>query len=226
MFVYTANGFTDGAEPNQQQRVLQEGGQPLYRAAVHLHHRRLLLPLSICACVRMAAHGEVCVSLDGGAPVLPKPRAAIGSCRDAHQGLAFSAGDQELGRELLEFVEPMNLFDHHRFQRRRIGFPKRAERHRRKSWLPRPRPPAGLRANRRSRYQALPRRNPPTSSFWWQCLQRLHGGREPWVRAMAATLFALSRLRDKDLLSGVEYSRLGLGLRIPAAPRASPAILR
>ncbi|HUS06095.1 MAG TPA: hypothetical protein VMZ52_07365, partial [Bryobacteraceae bacterium] len=43
--------------------------------------------------------------------------------------------------------------------------------------------------------------------FLVQCLQRLHGGREPWVRH-GGTLLALTRLRDKDFLSNVEYSRL------------------
>jgi glutamate-ammonia-ligase adenylyltransferase len=43
--------------------------------------------------------------------------------------------------------------------------------------------------------------------FLVQCLQRLHGGREPWVRN-AGTLLALSRLRDKELLSTGEYARL------------------
>jgi [glutamine synthetase] adenylyltransferase / [glutamine synthetase]-adenylyl-L-tyrosine phosphorylase len=38
-------------------------------------------------------------------------------------------------------------------------------------------------------------------------LQRLHGGREPWVRH-GGTMLALSRLRDKELLSAIEYSRL------------------
>src|SRR5262249_60946495 len=40
-----------------------------------------------------------------------------------------------------------------------------------------------------------------------QCLQRLHGGREPWVRH-GGTLMALFRLRDKNLLSDMEFSRL------------------
>jgi glutamate-ammonia-ligase adenylyltransferase len=40
-----------------------------------------------------------------------------------------------------------------------------------------------------------------------QCLQRLHGGREAWVRH-GGTMFALFRLRDKGLLSGAEYARL------------------
>src|SRR6201999_166130 len=43
--------------------------------------------------------------------------------------------------------------------------------------------------------------------FLVQCLQRLHGGRERWVRH-GGTLLALSRLQDKDLLSPAEYSRL------------------
>jgi len=43
--------------------------------------------------------------------------------------------------------------------------------------------------------------------FLVQCLQRLHGGREPWVRR-GGTLQALSRLHDKQLLSPSEYSRL------------------
>jgi [glutamine synthetase] adenylyltransferase / [glutamine synthetase]-adenylyl-L-tyrosine phosphorylase len=43
--------------------------------------------------------------------------------------------------------------------------------------------------------------------FLVQCLQRLHGGRDMWVRHRG-TLFALRRLCDKDLLSEAEYSRL------------------
>lgn len=43
--------------------------------------------------------------------------------------------------------------------------------------------------------------------FLVQCLQRVHGGRAAWLRN-SATLLALVRLRDKDLLSDSEYSRL------------------
>ncbi len=43
--------------------------------------------------------------------------------------------------------------------------------------------------------------------FLVQCLQRVHGGRAAWLRN-SATLMALVRLRDKDLLSDSEYSRL------------------
>src|SRR6185312_9120453 len=43
--------------------------------------------------------------------------------------------------------------------------------------------------------------------FLVQCLQRLHGGREQWVRH-GGTMFALFRLRDKGYLSDYEYARL------------------
>ncbi len=43
--------------------------------------------------------------------------------------------------------------------------------------------------------------------FLVQCLQRLHGGRVPWLRH-GGTMLALSRLSDKDLLSAAEYGRL------------------
>jgi glutamate-ammonia-ligase adenylyltransferase len=48
--------------------------------------------------------------------------------------------------------------------------------------------------------------------FLVQCLQRLHGGREPWVRH-GGTLLALSRLLDKALLSSGEYGRLAPAYR-------------
>ena len=43
--------------------------------------------------------------------------------------------------------------------------------------------------------------------FVVQCLQRLYGGAEPWVRH-GGTLPALSRLHDKGFLSETEYGRL------------------
>ncbi len=43
--------------------------------------------------------------------------------------------------------------------------------------------------------------------FLVQCLQRLHGGREQWVRH-GGTMLAMFRLRDKGLLSAGEHARL------------------
>ena len=45
--------------------------------------------------------------------------------------------------------------------------------------------------------------------FLVQCLQRLHGGREPWVRH-GGTLLALSRLHDKSLISTDQFHSLSL----------------
>lgn len=43
--------------------------------------------------------------------------------------------------------------------------------------------------------------------FLTQCLQRLHGGRDPWVRS-GGTLLALRKLNDKGLLSDKDYASL------------------
>ncbi len=43
--------------------------------------------------------------------------------------------------------------------------------------------------------------------FMVQCLQRLHGGRDTWLRS-GGTLFALHRLRDKGYLSMPDYAQL------------------
>lgn len=43
--------------------------------------------------------------------------------------------------------------------------------------------------------------------FLVQCLQRLHGGRERWVRT-TGTMIGLARLHDKGLISGSEYEAL------------------
>ena len=73
--------------------------------------------------------------------------------------------------------------------------------HRRKGW----------RAKRTRRARPLDIKLTPGGirdiEFLVQCLQRLHGGREPWVRH-GGTMLALFRLRDKGLLSDAEYARL------------------
>ncbi len=47
--------------------------------------------------------------------------------------------------------------------------------------------------------------------FLAQCLQRVHGGADPWLAAPAAasTLVALQRLHDKGHLTGHDFNRLG-----------------
>ena len=43
--------------------------------------------------------------------------------------------------------------------------------------------------------------------FLAQCLQRVHGGREPWLRSRG-TLFALQKLHDKNHISGRDFQEL------------------
>jgi glutamate-ammonia-ligase adenylyltransferase len=140
--------------------------------------------------------GEVCISLDGAREYYRK------RARDWELQMLIkarvSAGDRRLGRELLEFVEPMiysTTLDFRALEavsetRERIG-EKLSARRGRSAGLDIKLAPGGIR----------------DIEFLVQCLQRLHGGRDPWVRH-GGTLLALGRLRDKDLLSDFEYWRL------------------
>ena len=59
--------------------------------------------------------------------------------------------------------------------------------------------------------------------FLVQCLQRLHGGREPWVRH-GGTLLALTRLNDKNLhLCGGVLAPRGR-ISVPAPSRTPVAV--
>src|SRR5947209_11215343 len=109
-----------------------------------------------------------------------------------------AAGDREPGRELLETVEPLTYSTTLDFSaieavsvtRERIS-EKLSQR----------------RGSRSSFDVKLARGGIRDIEFLVQCLQRLHGGRVPWVRH-GGTMFALGRLRDKGLLSDSEYARL------------------
>ena len=109
-----------------------------------------------------------------------------------------SAGDRRLGQSLLEFVEPkiysttldFSAVESMSATRLRISEKLAA----RKGWQ------AGFDIK-------LARGGIRDIEFLVQCLQRLHGGRESWVRH-GGSMLALFRLRDKDLLSGKEYSKL------------------
>ena len=109
-----------------------------------------------------------------------------------------AAGDPEAGRELLQTVEPLiysTTLDFSAVEavsatRERIS-EKLSKRRLGKSAFDVKLAPGGIR----------------DIEFLVQCLQRLHGGRVPWVRH-GGTMLALSRLSDKDLLSAAEYGRL------------------
>ncbi len=200
MFVYTANGFTDGPEPISNKEF--------YKKVANRYIELLSTYTAEGFCYRVdlrlrpdGRHGEVCSSLEG-AQQYYKTRA-----RDWELQMLIkarvSAGEHKLGRELLDFVEPIIYSTTTDFRavesmseaRERIS-EKLAARSRKR----------GSPANAGLDIKLCPG-GIRDIEFLVQCLQRLHGGREPWVRH-GGTLFALSRLRDKGLLSGVEYSRL------------------
>ncbi|HTM49436.1 MAG TPA: hypothetical protein VL285_12165 [Bryobacteraceae bacterium] len=200
MFIYTAQGHTDGPEP--------VSNKEFFKKVANRYTELLSTYTAEGFCYRVdlrlrpdGRHGEVCISLEGAREYY-RTRG-----RDWELQMLIkarvSAGDRELGRELLDFVEPLIYSTTTDFRavesvsetRERIS-EKLASRPRKasapaNSGLDIKLCPGGIR----------------DIEFLVQCLQRLHGGREPWVRH-GGTRLALFRLRGKDLLSAAEYSRL------------------
>lgn len=139
--------------------------------------------------------GEISISLDG-AKKYYQDRA-----RDWELQMLIkarvAAGDSEPGRQLLAFVEPLIYSTTLDFSAVESVSATRVRIHEKVAAR---RPASGSDIK-------LARGGIRDIEFLVQCLQRLHGGREPWVRH-GGTLLALFRLRDKDLLSPAEYSRL------------------
>ena len=144
-------------------------------------------------------YGEVCHSLEGAKQYY----ASRG--RDWELQMLIkarvAAGDPGPGRDLLNFVEPLIYKTTTDFRTVEAVSETRARVHEKQH----------LEVQRRGRPTGadvkLARGGIRDIEFLVQCLQRLHGGRDPWVRH-GGTLLALSRLRDKELLSPPEYARL------------------
>jgi glutamate-ammonia-ligase adenylyltransferase len=195
MFVYGGAGETDGREPitnkefykkvaNQYTDLLSsytEDGQ-CYRVDLRLRPDGTL--------------GEICASLQGAREYYQQ------RARDWEKQMLIkarvAAGEREPGTALLDFVEPLIYQSSLDFRaveavsetRQRIREKVAARRHS-ANGLDIKLASGGIR----------------DIEFLVQCLQRLHGGRDAWVRH-GGTMLALFRLRDKGLLSGPEYSRL------------------
>lgn len=143
--------------------------------------------------------GEICHSLEGAKQYYAS------RARDWELQMLIkarvAAGDSRPGRELLDFVEPLIYKTTTDFRTVEAVSETRARIHE-KLRLDKQRAtkPSGADVK-------LAKGGIRDIEFLVQCLQRLHGGREPWVRH-GGTLLALSRLRDKELLSPLEYARL------------------
>src|SRR5579862_9121663 len=194
MFVYSANGETTGPDPITNKEFFKK---------VANQYTELLSTYSADgSCYRVDLRlrpdgrlGEVCISLEG-AQHYYQERARDWEKQMLIKGRAC-AGDLALGRDLLEFVEPL-IYSSTLDFRAVEAVSEARERISEKLAAKRGHPgvdvklmPGGIR----------------DIEFLVQCLQRLHGGRETWVRH-GGTLFALSRVHDKNLLSASEYARL------------------
>jgi len=195
MFVYSGPGETDGANPITNKEF--------YKKVANQYTALLSSYTSEGQCYRVDLRlrpdgtlGEICISLDG-ARAYYEQRA-----RDWEKQMLIkarvSAGEPEPGTALLDFVEPLIYQSSLDFRaveavsetRQRIS-EKVAAKRGLGGGLDIKLTPGGIR----------------DIEFLVQCLQRLHGGRDSWVRH-GGTLLALFRLRDKGLLSGPEYARL------------------
>jgi glutamate-ammonia-ligase adenylyltransferase len=107
-----------------------------------------------------------------------------------------AAGSRSLGRRFLDSVEPLIYKTTTDFS----AVESVAETRERIHEKLRRRAPAGLDIK-------LTRGGIRDIEFLVQCLQRLYGGRDPWVRH-GGTLFAMHRLRDKGYLGARDFARL------------------
>jgi glutamate-ammonia-ligase adenylyltransferase len=205
MFVYSEPGQTDGPERITNKEFFKRAANQLtgllstytgegmcYRVDLRLRPDGSL--------------GEVCISLDGARKYY-KTRA-----RDWELQMLIkarvAAGHRPTGRALLEFIEPLTYSSTLDFSaveqlsltRERLNEKLAARQLKR-----------GIHTKIRERGNVidvkLERGGIRDIEFVVQCLQRLYGGAEPWVRH-GGTLLALARLQDKGFLSGAEYGRL------------------
>jgi glutamate-ammonia-ligase adenylyltransferase len=139
-------------------------------------------------------YGEICPSLDGAKHYYSSRG------RDWELQMLIkarvAAGDPRPGRELLEFVDPLIYRTSTDFRAIEAVSEARTRIHEKQR-----------RGKQGGVDVKLAKGGIRDIEFLVQCLQRLYGGREPWVRH-GGTLLALSRLHDKELLSPLEYSRL------------------
>ena len=204
MFVYSEPGYTDGAE--------QISNKEFFKRAANQLTELLSTYTSEGLCYRVdlrlrpdGSLGEACISLDGARKYYAE------RARDWELQMLIkarvAAGNQATGRALLDFVEPLiysttldfSAVEELSLTRERLDEKLAARQARR-----------GLATRIRERTSIdvkLERGGIRDIEFLVQCLQRLYGGSDPWVRH-GGTMLALSRLQAKDFLSGAEYGQL------------------
>jgi glutamate-ammonia-ligase adenylyltransferase len=194
MFVYDGPGRTDGPAPLSNSEFYHK----LATQLAHLLGTYTPAGITYRVDLRLRPDGRQ------GEPALPLAAARAyyeKRARDWELQMLIkarvAAGDPAPGRSLLDGVQPLIYASS-------LDFPAiermTETRERLNEKLGARRPGAGIDVK-------LNRGGIRDIEFLVQCLQRLHGGRDAWVRN-SSTLLALLRLRDKDFLSDTEYSRL------------------
>jgi [glutamine synthetase] adenylyltransferase / [glutamine synthetase]-adenylyl-L-tyrosine phosphorylase len=204
MFVYSEPGYTDGIEPITNKEFFKRAANQLTELLSTYTAEGLCYRVDL----RLrpdGSLGEVCLSLDGARKYYAE------RARDWELQMLIkarvAAGDEATGRALLDFVEPriysttldFSAVEQLSLTRGRLNEKLVA---RKAKW--------GLATRIRERTAIdvkLERGGIRDIEFLVQCLQRLYGGAEPWVRH-GGTMLALARLQDKGFLSGAEYGRL------------------
>lgn len=122
--------------------------------------------------------------------------------RQALIKIRYCAGDQRLAREFIRSVQPYVYTERLNFAAIDTALLSREKmRARRKSGL-------SSRENERAVMDVkLDRGGIRDIEFLVQCLQRVYGGSEPWLRS-GGTLFSLQKLHDKGHISGKEFHEL------------------
>ncbi len=195
MFVYSDNGETAGS-----QRI---SNKEFFKKVANQFTNLLSTYTAAGLCYRVDLRlrpegtlGDVCISLAAAKEYYSK-RARDWELQMLIKARA-AAGDERLGQALLDVIEPSiysTTLDFSTIEAMSATRERMSEKLARK------------RLNKDGLDVKLARGGIRDIEFLVQCLQRLHGGREPWVRH-GGTLLALSRLHDKDLLAQTEYSRL------------------
>ncbi|MBI4907146.1 MAG: glutamine-synthetase adenylyltransferase [Acidobacteria bacterium] len=195
MFVYAGAGETDG------ERSISNG--EFFKRLANLHTELLSTYTSEGMCYRVDLRlrpdgklGELVMSLDAARKYYQN------RARDWELQMLIkarvAAGEPEPGKALLEYVEPMIYTSTTDFtaveavSATRVRIQEKLQE----------RKAAGKETDVKLAQGGI-----RDIEFLVQCLQRLHGGREPWVRH-GGTMLALFRLRDKNLLSDLESQTL------------------
>jgi glutamate-ammonia-ligase adenylyltransferase len=202
MFLYSANGQTAGPAGISNKEFFKRASNQLtgllsaYSAEGMCYRVDLRLRPD-------GSLGEVCLSVDGAQSYYEK------RARDWELQMLIkarvAAGDRPTGRALLDFVESriystsldFSAIEELSATRERINEKLAARQVNRRA---QPGGPGGIDVK-------LERGGIRDIEFLVQCLQRLHGGADSWVRH-GGTMLALARLQDKGYLTGAEYGRL------------------